>query len=74
MLKGCAGASLKKMELGREKVICKTDGARGRQAEGSPGGQEGWVAAGQGSREVFTGEEGHQGSGEGGQLLLWKQN
>ena len=65
MLKGCAEASLKKTELGREKVICKTDGAHGRQAEGSPGGQEGWVAAGQGSREEFTGEEGHQGSGEG---------
>lgn len=48
MLKGCAEASRKKTEFGREKVICETDGARGRQAEGSPGGQEGWGAAGQG--------------------------
>lgn len=75
MLKGRAEASQKKTELGREKVIGETDGARGRQAERSPGGQEGWVAAGQGSRKEFTGEEGHQGlGGWGGELLLWKQN
>lgn len=75
MLKGRTEVSRKKTESGREKAICKTDGARGRQAEGSPGGQEGWVAAGQGSRKEFTGEEGHQVlGGWGGQLLLWKQN
>ena len=40
--------SQEKKELGREKVIHKANRVCGRQAEGSPGGQEGWRAGGQG--------------------------